>query len=78
MAVDAPSATELLAFQNLRSMSDLARFFNTTLRRLRFHLYARSRPTYCAFHIRKASGDTRLIEAPRRSWRGFRSSSSGT
>jgi len=59
-----PTAAELDEFRKLDSVDAVARFFGTSLKRLKYNLYARKRPQYRTFDLRKASGGLRPIACP--------------
>ena len=58
------STAEITQFKKIRSIVALAEFFEVSEKQLRFNLYARARPTYRHFALRKAAGGTRNIFAP--------------
>lgn len=64
MAIKHAHDGKLTQFRNLRSIRDVAQFFDTTTARLAFHLYSKSSETYDVFSIRKASGGQRIIASP--------------
>jgi RNA-directed DNA polymerase len=56
--------TMIIAFKSLKTIRDIARLLETTEKRLFFHLYSYKRLKYRTFHIPKASGGQRTIDAP--------------
>ncbi len=60
-----PTQTQIAAFRSMMTIGDVATLFGTTPRRLQHLLFGSPAP-YRSFGIPKASGGTRIIEAPPR------------
>ncbi len=64
MAISQPTSEEVQTFCSLQTIDDVAVLLKTTRKRLDYHLYSPSRPTYRTFTLKKASGGVCQIASP--------------